>query len=98
MLTSVCPPTFISLISLAPTVAVPHKNQHPQKLTREMTETILNISAMLRFCETRCTAVIYDHSKALQIVFRNSCLSNLLLLVNDMAEVPDETDNTPMYL
>lgn len=70
--------TFISLISLAPSVAVSHKNQHPQKLTREMTETILNISAMLRFCETRCMSVIYDASKSLQIVFRNLCLPYLI--------------------
>lgn len=49
-----------------------------------MTETILNISAMLRFCETRCISVIYDRSKALQIVFRNVCLPYLLLLVNDV--------------
>lgn len=62
----------------------PHKNQHSQKRTREMTETILNISAMPQFCETRCMSVIYGRSKALQIVFQNLCLPYLLILVNDV--------------
>lgn len=52
-----------------------------------MTEAIPNISAMRLFCETRCTALIYDHTKALQIVFRNRCLPYLLLLVNDVVEI-----------